>query len=199
MKPLSSRISWLLAIILLFSSQLIAQKNEAPQSRFSASVNLLGFLNHDIIGTFEYRVSDGIGIFLGGGKSAAMVELGNFDDIGQGQFLSNGAGIFAGLNISIPLGSITGLSAKPILSYTNAGEVNSDEAPVPAVPQEIVYIQEKIGAYLNIAYSQNISTNFFIEPVLGMGVVFGRNQAPKSRFDTHWLSFPAQLNFGVRF
>jgi hypothetical protein len=196
----ATRLLTLLFGVLGLLSMNVSAQGSPPDHRFAARVNVLGVLSLDAIGELEYSFSDQLGLFVGGGVAAPVVDLGQGDWF-KGSFNAKSGGAYLGMRIGLPLGSIKGVSLKPAVAYTKYGKVDGggDGIVVPGIPQTIVYPSQMVVVFVSVAYAHSIGSRFFVEPVIGVGPNFMQTTAKGDRFTYSGFAGPVQLNLGMRF
>jgi hypothetical protein len=162
-------------------------------------MNALGAVNLDAIGEVEYTLPSGVGIFVGGGVKAPLVNLGELGSFRETGYKTTGWGIYVGGRLPFTLGKVAGFAIKPSISFSSHVIPNFPDSGTLGLPQQISYFTSWIGGYVSVAYTKTFARRFFVEPVIGLGPTFGAFNTSPRKFGNGYLLVPAQLNLGIRF
>lgn len=201
MKSLS-RIIVIVVSLLLQCGLLKSQDAVGKEYRIALRVNTLGFLNLNGMGDVELSLPGRVGVFVGGGSSAAMVYPGRL--VGYTNPMAAGCkgsnwGLYGGGRLSLPVGKLSGLNGKVLVAYQHdlLQDTNGCLGWNPDVPDApSVVKRETVSIFLAAGYTQVFLKRFFVEPVVGLGPQF--RPASGGRMSYRGLGLPMQLNVGVR-
>jgi hypothetical protein len=190
-----------LGLILLLWSLAEAQSTIGPKRPFEARVNLLATMNLNFSGDLTYRLPSGVGFFAGFGKKSSMVYLSsNLGWFRKSGFSTKGWGMYLGSSLPFSIAGLKRFSVRPSVSYARI--VSTQILPDSLLGEftsGILYTSSIIGSYVSLAYTHTFMSRYFVEPVIGLGLVANaKNTAPR-KYGHAYFQVPAQLNVGIRF